>query len=62
MAKKKAPDQHKSAFLIRIPEAYRGKLEELKRKTDRPYTAAVRRALDLYLEQNGITPPSATPG
>lgn len=55
--KAKQPDAHRSGFLVRIPEAYRAKLEELKTKTDRPYTAAVRRALDAYLKEHGIQPP-----
>ncbi len=58
MSKKKAArDQHTSGFLVRLPEAYRPKLLELKRKTDRPITANVRRAVDKELRENGIEPP-----
>lgn len=54
---KKKPDLHRSGFMVRIPEEYREALAELKAKTDRPYAAAVRRALDAYLRVNGIVPP-----
>lgn len=59
MAKKKAklPDQHKSGFLVRLPEAYRAKLQEHKDKTDRPFSVAVRKAVDAFLKENGIEPP-----
>jgi predicted DNA-binding protein len=60
MPKKKPADQHKSGFLVRLPEAYRAKLQELKQKTDRPMAASVRRALDAYLKANGIEPPAAS--
>jgi hypothetical protein len=59
VAKKKLKvDQHKSGFLVRLPEPYREKLQELKRKTDRPITASVRRGVDAELKANGIAPPS----
>ena len=59
--KKPTPkDQHKSGFMVRLPEAYREKLAELKRKTERPYTTDVRRALDDYLKANGVEPPGST--
>jgi hypothetical protein len=58
MSKKKTPDAHKSGFLIRLPEAYRPKLQEHKSKTGCPFSEAVRRAVDAYLKANGVAPPS----
>lgn len=63
MSKKKPQgpkDQHKSGFLVRLPEAYRAKLQEHKDKTDRPFSVAVRRAVDAYLKGNGIEPPGTS--
>lgn len=60
-AKNTPKDQHKSGFMVRLPEAYREKLRELQAKTDRPFTSDVRRALDAYLTANGVAPP-AQPG
>jgi len=62
MAAKKTSsrDYHRSGFLVRIPEVYREKLKELKRKTDRPFAASVRRALDDYLGKHGVSPVSST--
>ena len=61
MAKKptreRPKDQHASGFMVRLPEGYRAALDELKKRTDRPYTASVRRALDAYLREQGIEPP-----
>ena len=57
--RKKYPDQHTSAFLVRLPESYREKLKELKRLTDRPVTASVRRGVDAELRANGIEPPAS---
>lgn len=58
--KKKRTDEHKSGFLVRLPEVYRGLLLELKQQTDRPITAMVRRALDAYLKENGVEPPDSS--
>ena len=61
MAKKKpkpAKDQHTSGFLVRLPETYRPLLLALKKKTDRPIAASVRRGVDAELKANGIEPPS----
>lgn len=61
MAKKKTgrpkPDQHKSGFMVRLPEAYREKLKALKAITGRPYTTEVRWLLDARLREAGIAPP-----
>lgn len=59
MAKKQSKDYHRSGFLVRLPEPYREKLREIKRKTDRPFAATVRRALDDFLKANGVSPPSS---
>jgi hypothetical protein len=58
VAKPKKKDNHKSGFLVRLPEAYRGLLQLLKQKTDRPITASVRRGVDKELKENGIEPPA----
>ena len=63
MAKKpasKPADQHRSNFLVRLPEAYRPILEELKRKTGRPTTVEIQWALNAHLEKNGIELPEST--
>lgn len=57
---KRAKDQHKSGFMVRLPEVYRQKLAELRKKTDRPFTASVRRGLDRELKENGIEPPDSS--
>jgi predicted DNA-binding protein len=54
---KRRKDAHRSGFMVRLPESYRERMEELRRKTDRPYSAQVRRAMDAYLKLNGIEPP-----
>jgi hypothetical protein len=58
--KPKAKDQHKSGFLLRLPESYRKPLQELKRKTRRAMTVEVQMALDRHLRENGIAPPVAS--
>ncbi len=50
-------DRHKSTFVVRLPEAYREVMKELKRKTRRPITAEVQIALDQHLKENGIKAP-----
>jgi len=63
VAKKKPDpkaDKHKSGFLVRLPAPYRLKLQELKKKTDRPITASVRRGVDAELRANGIEPPDTS--
>jgi hypothetical protein len=57
---KKRPDEHKSGFMVRLPEVYRELLKELKAKTDRPITASVRRGVDSELKANGIRPPDTS--
>ena len=56
--KKPAKDQHKSGFLVRLPEEFRAPLEALKDKLGQPYTVAVQRALRAYLKANGVEPPA----
>lgn len=63
MPKPKSPrqgDRHKSGFLVRLPEEYRAKLAELRRKTGQPYTYANRKAMDAYLAANGVEPPGTS--
>ena len=55
--KKKAADQHKSGFMVRLPEAYRTLLEKLKLKNRRTVTMEVRIAIDKHLEGEGLKPP-----
>lgn len=58
-AKKAVADQHKSGFMVRLPEEYREALQKLKAKTDRAITTCVRRGVDKELKENGIDPPPA---
>lgn len=53
-------DRHRSGFMVRIPEAYKAGLQEIKAKTGCPFSEAVRRALDAYLKANGIQPPASS--
>lgn len=55
MAKGKKPkpakntaDQHKSKFMVRLPEAYREQLQRLTAKTRRTLTMEVQLALDKH--------------
>ena len=50
--KKRAADRHLSKFMVRLPEAYRIKLEELAEKLFISPTKQVRRALDIWFEEN----------
>lgn len=50
-------DEETTGVVLRLPEAYREKLQELKRKTDRTITVLVRRGVDAELKANGIEPP-----
>jgi len=52
--RKKASDQHKSSFLIRLPEQLRERLRRLKEQTERPMTVDVRRAVEEYLKKHGL--------
>lgn len=51
--KRKTQDKHKSGFLVRLPVEYRAKLLAMKKGTDLPITAIVRRALDAVLPESG---------
>lgn len=55
--RRKQKDMHQSGFLVRLPEAYRGPLEELKAATGCPLAVSVRRAVRAYLKEHGKTPP-----
>lgn len=56
--KKPAKDQHRSGFLVRLPEEFRAPMEAAKAKLGQAYTVAVQRALRAYLKANGIEPPA----
>ena len=55
--KKGKPDQHKSGFMVRLPEAYREKLEEVAVKNRRTMTVETQIALDKHFQAEGIEPP-----
>lgn len=57
---KAARDQHKSAFMVRLPEEFRETFKEIKAKTGQPYTEAVRRAMIDYAVKHGIQPPATS--
>jgi hypothetical protein len=59
MTAKKQKDKHRSGFMIRFPEAYRKKLQELRRKTRRAYTVEAQMAMDAHLKANGVEPPKS---
>ena len=61
---KKRPthDQHKSGFMIRLPEEYREIIAELRAKSRRTITMEIRVAIDEYIKANGITPPEFKTG
>jgi hypothetical protein len=57
VAKKKADakaDRHQSGFLVRLPEAFRGPLDELKAKHRRAITTEVQIALEKHFRDEGI--------
>lgn len=56
---KKKPDQHKSGFLVRLPEDFRPVLEGLQAKNDRPMTIEVQRAIIAYAKLQGVPAPDA---
>ncbi len=61
MAKaKQAKDQHKSGFMVRLPESYRGPLEELKKKNRRALTVEVQIALDKHFKDESVKPATST--
>jgi predicted DNA-binding protein len=51
----KPKDQHKSSFMVRLPEAYRERLAQLKARTRRPITAEVQLALDKHFRDEKVT-------
>ena len=63
MAKKKTEppkDQHKSGFMVRLPEPYRAAMMALKAKNKRPMTSEIQIALDKHLKDEGMQPPTFT--
>jgi hypothetical protein len=63
MAAKPKPakkDKHKSGFMIRFPESFRGPLEELRRRNTRTMTLEAQRALLAYFQTEGVALPETT--
>jgi hypothetical protein len=57
MSKKKAAkakDQHKSGFMVRLPEEYRAKLLALAQRTKRKMTTEVQISLDKHFADEGV--------
>jgi hypothetical protein len=56
VAKKPGPpaDQHKSKFMVRLPEAYREKLAKLTARTRRAITVEVQIALDKHFKEEKV--------
>lgn len=52
--KRKPNDQHKSGFLVRLPESYRPLLEAVKKKTRRATTVEVQIALDRHFAAESL--------
>lgn len=59
MAKQKKRADNTS-FLVRLPKEYQEKLLEVKKQTDIPVTAIVRRAIDFYLAGTKEKPGKST--
>jgi hypothetical protein len=59
-AKGKPADQHKSGFMVRLPEAYRPLMKRVKTEHGQPHTVAVVRALNDYMRKLGIEPPATS--
>jgi hypothetical protein len=59
VAKKTAKDQHKSGFMVRLPEGHRKSLEALKKKHRRATTVEVQIALEKHYKDEGVTPPGS---
>lgn len=55
---KKPKDQHKSGFMVRLPEEYRLRLAEYKARTGCPFAETVRRALEAFLKAPGAEEPN----
>ena len=58
--KPKPKDQHKSGFMVRLPDAYRGPMATLKAKNRRPMTTELQMALDKHFKEEGIKPPDSS--
>lgn len=50
-------DRHRSKFVVRLPDSYKPKFQEYKKKTGCPFSEAARRAMDAFLMEAGIEPP-----
>lgn len=55
----KSTDQHKSGFMIRLPEEFRPVLMALQDKNQRPMTVELQRALIDYAKREGVPAPTA---
>jgi hypothetical protein len=60
VAKKKPKDQHKSGFMVRLPESHRPPLDALKKKHRRATTTEVQIALERHYQAEGVPPPGST--
>ena len=50
----KAADRHKSMFMVRLPMAYKERLQKLLAERPRPITWEIREALDKHLAEKGV--------
>lgn len=48
------PDQHRSSFMVRLPEAYRERLTRLVGRTKRKMTTEVQLALDKHFRDEKV--------
>lgn len=53
-AASKPKDQHKSGFMVRLPESFRAPLDTLKAKNRRPTTAEIQIALERHFQAEGV--------
>jgi hypothetical protein len=56
----KPKDQHKSGFMVRLPERYRPTFAALYKKHRRPMTVEVQIALEKHAKDEGVTLPPDT--
>ncbi len=56
----KPKDQHKSGFMVRLPESHRIPLASLKKKNRRPTTEEVQMALEAHYQKEGVPGPDSS--
>jgi hypothetical protein len=56
----KPKDQHKSGFMVRLPESFRPPLEVLKAKNRRPTTTEIQIALERHFRAEGVLIPDSS--